>query len=199
VASSSGTSTIETEYFRTQRGGHGTLAWLFREHFVRYLRRFQTDGLAIESGGHRAYFVKVEDETPKIRYNTAKRQGIEREVVKRRESKTAVWHENEGIAFEVVRFDGAWTLQIKPFYMFTGSDGITPLPSFKRTRLSTSRMRFDRNQAVGSDLGFWSRYLAAGGASVQLSPDKEYDLIMEGSFLELELREPAEQEQASWQ
>jgi hypothetical protein len=174
-------------YFSSQPGGHSTLAYLLRVHFVRYLARFSNQGLFVEAGGHRAFFIKVGDETPKIRYNTAKRKGIEREMVKRREVRTDIYHENEGIAFDVVRFDGGWALEIKPFYMFTESDGRTPLPGWRRGRLSTSRMRFDRNQAVRSDLGFWARYLSVESSVVQLCPTQDYDLLLEGAFHEVDV------------
>jgi len=114
-------------------------------------------------------------------------------MVKRRESKKDVFHENEGFAFDVIRFQGDWAVQIKPFYMFTEADGRTPLPPYRRTKLSTSRMRFDRNQAVVSDLGFWSRYLARGAATVQLCPTGDYDLLMAGAFHEIEIFDPNEE------
>jgi hypothetical protein len=180
----------DAEYFATQPGGHGTMSHLLREHFVRHLRSFQDDGLFVEGGGHRAYFVKLGDDPVKIKYDAPKRAGVERELVKRRETKREVYHENEGFAFDVIRFQGAWAIQIKPFYMFTEADGRTPLPAYRRTRLSTSRMRFDRNQAVVSDLGFWSRYLARGSATIQLCPTGEYDLLLAASFHEIEIVDP---------
>jgi hypothetical protein len=180
----------DAEHFAEQPGGHRTISHLLREHFVRYLRGFKGDGLIVEGGGHRAYFVKLSDEPVKVRYDGPRRAGVEREMVKRRESKRDVFHENEGFAFDVIRFQGAWAVQIKPFYMFTEADGRTPLPPYRRTKLSTSRMRFDRNQAVVSDLGFWSRYLARGATTVQLCPTGEYDLLMAGAFHEIEIIDP---------
>lgn len=180
----------DVEYFAGQPGGRGTVSHLLREHFVRHLRGFQAEGLFVETGGHRAYFVKLGDEPVKIRYDGPKRAGVEREMVKRRENKRDVYHENEGFAFDVIRFQGAWAVQIKPFYMFTEADGKTPLPPYRRTKLSTSRMRFDRNQAVVSDLGFWSRYLARGASTIQLCPTGEYDLLMAGAFHEIEIFDP---------
>lgn len=180
----------DADFFVSQRGGHSTMSHLLREHFVRYLRNFQADGLYVEAGGHRAYFVKQGDEAVKIRYDGPKRSGIERELVKRRETRKDVFHENEGFAFDVIRFQGAWAIQIKPFYMFTEADGRTPLPPYRRTKLSTSRMRFDRNQAVVSDLGFWSRYLAKGASTIQLCPTGEYDLLVSGAFHEIEIVDP---------
>jgi hypothetical protein len=181
----------DADHFAEQPGGHGTMSHLLREHFVRYLRGFQTDGLFVEDGGHRAYFVKLGDDPVKIKYDGPKRSGVEREMVKRRENKRDVFHENEGFAFDVIRFQGSWAVQIKPFYMFTEADGRTPLPPYRRTKLSTSRMRFDRNQAVVSDLGFWSRYLARGATTVQLCPTGDYDLLMAGAFHEIEIFDPS--------
>lgn len=180
----------DVDHFASQPGGHTTVSHLLREHFVRYLRTFQGDGLYVEGGGHRAYFVKLSDDPVRIKYDAPKRSGVEREMVKRRENKKDVFHENEGFAFDVIRFQGAWAVQIKPFYMFTEADGRTPLPPYRRTKLSTSRMRFDRNQAVVSDLGFWSRYLARGAATVQLCPTGDYDLLMAGAFHEIEIFDP---------
>jgi hypothetical protein len=177
----------DLDYFISQPGGHNAVSHLLREHFVRHLEKFKNDGLFVEASGHRAYFVKVGEETPKIRYNTAKRQGIVREMVKQREIRGELYHENEGIAFDIVRFDSGWAVEIKPFYMFTAADGVTPLPGWRRGRLSTSRIRFDRNQAVRSDLGFWSRYLGQENPVVQLSPSTDYDLMLEGAFHELEV------------
>jgi len=183
--------TQEVEYFRTQPGGHGTLSHLLREHFVVYLREFRGDGLFVEPTGHRAYFVKQADEPVKIRYDGSKRSGLEREMVKRRELRSDVYHENEGFAFDVVRFQGCWAVQIKPFYMFTGSDGRTPLSPFRRARLATSRMKFDRNPNVMSDLAFWARYLARGAPTVQLCSSGSYDLLLSGAFHEIEVADPA--------
>jgi len=181
----------DADYFAGQPGGHSTMSHLLREHFVRYLHGFKADGLYVEGGGHRAYFVKLGDDPVKIKYDAPKRAGVEREMVKRRETKREVFHENEGFAFDVIRFQGAWAVQIKPFYMFTEADGRTPLPPYRRTKLSTSRMRFDRNQAVVSDLGFWSRYLARSAATVQLCPAGDYDLLMAGAFHEIEIFDPS--------
>jgi hypothetical protein len=181
---------LERDYFQSMQGGPAALSWLLREHFVQHLGKFNRDGLVIERGGHRAYFIKHGDDTPKVVYDTPKRKGVSREMVKRRESKTNVWHENEGISFDVVRFDGQWALQIKPFYMFTDSDGVRPLPSHVRTRLATSRMKFDRNPNVESDLTFWARYLGSGTPTIQLAMTDEYDLILNCEFVEVEVPEP---------
>lgn len=187
---------LDIEHFRQQRGGHSTLSHLLREHFVGHLRTFQGDGLFVETGGHRAYFIKQGDDAVKIKYDGAKRTGIEREMVKRRELRSETYHENEGIAFDIVRFQGRWAAQIKPFYMFTGADGRTPLSPYRRGRLATSRMRFDRNPNVASDLAFWARYLSRGSAAVQLCRAGGYDLLLSGAFHEVEIANPSPEEVA---
>jgi hypothetical protein len=68
----------------------------------------------------------------------------------------------------VVEFGGNWAVQIKPFYMFTGPDGCTPLPPFLRTQRTTRRMRFDRNKNVDDDLSFWARFLSNGQPTINL-------------------------------
>lgn len=182
--------TQDVDYFRQQPGGHSTLSHLLREHFVRYLSKFHDGGLVVEPGGHRAYFVKQGDDAVKIKYDGAKRSGIEREMVKRRELRNEIYHENEGIAFDVVWFQATWAMEIKPFYMFTGPDGRTPLPPHRRGRLSTSRMRFDRNPNVASDLTFWARFLSGSSEAVQLCPTGKYDLLMSGTFHSVEIADP---------
>ena len=183
-------SMVDVEFFRGRPGGSPTLARLLRVHFVEYLRRFESDGLYVDAGGHRAYFIKNRPETPRIRYNTPRRQGIEREMVKRREMREEVFHENEGVDFDVVWFDGAWAFELKPFYMFTGPDGVEPLPRYRQGRLATSRMRFDRNPAVRSDLTFWARYLSQGAPVIPLVDHPDYSLVLEGAFHEIEVLEP---------
>ena len=136
--------------------------WLLRKHWEFYLRIFWKQGLEREAGKQRAYFRLIEGEHNTIVYDSPRRRGVRRDVVKRRGSEHYVWHENEGIAYSVVEYDGTWAIQLKPFYMFTGKDGLTPLPSFERTARATRRIRFDRNRNVDDDLTFWSRLLSRG-------------------------------------
>ena len=76
-----------------------------------------------------------------------------------------------------------------PFYMFTGPDARTPLPGYARTAKATRRMKFDRNQSVGSDLTFWARFISRGTPVVNLGHGPVTDLLLEGSFMSLDVPE----------
>jgi hypothetical protein len=127
------------------------LSWLLGKHWEIYLRRFREQGLFIENKKHRAFFRKGARK-PIIEYDSPKRRGIKREVVKARSD--GRWHENEGIGYQIIYTGGSWVIRVKPFYMFTRRDGMTPLPGFERTRRATRRMKFDRNKNVDDDLTF---------------------------------------------
>ena len=102
------------------------LSWMLRKHWEVHLRRFKDNGLFIERKKDRASFRKTNGHKSLIEYNSPKRRGIKREVVKpRAEGK---WHENEGIGYQIVFSGGQWAVRVKPFYMFTGRDEATPLP-----------------------------------------------------------------------
>src|SRR3546814_13567289 len=87
-------------------------------------------------------------------------------VVKKRRDGPRAWFENEGFGYEIVDIGGLWCVRIKPFYMFTGRDARTPLPSFTRTSKATSRMKLDRNNNVEADITFWSSVLVRGGETI---------------------------------
>src|SRR5262249_13740386 len=157
-----------------------------RKHWDFYLKRFSVHGLELEPGRQRAYFRLLRGDRNTIVYDSAKRKGVHRDVVKRR-GERYIWHENEGIAYSVVEMDQRWALQVKPFYMFTGKDGTSPLPSFERTARSTRRMKFDRNMNVDSDLSFWARFLAEGNAAIQLRCPGVEDLVLSASYQALEI------------
>jgi hypothetical protein len=76
----------------------------------------------------------------------------------------------------------------KPFYMFTGRDGKTPLPSFARTAKATSRVKFDRNKNVEADLAFWSSSLK-GTETINIGGGHVDDLLQEAAFLTVEVPE----------
>ena len=168
--------------FIENRDDHRLFVWLLRKHWEFYLRRFWKQGLERESGKQRAYFRLIEGDRNSIIYDSAKRRGVRRDVVKRRGSERYVWHENEGVAYSVVEYDATWAIQLKPFYMFTGKDGLTPLPSYERTARSTRRMRFDRNRNVDDDLTFWARFLSSGNPTIQLSCAGVEDLVLNASY-----------------
>jgi hypothetical protein len=159
-----------------------------RKHWEFYLRRFAARGLELELRRHRAYFRLVEGDRNTVVYDSPRRKGVQRDVVKRRGDRY-IWHENEGIAYSVVEFDGTWALQIKPFYMFTGKDGVSPLPSFKRTARATRRIKFDRNPNVDSDLTFWAKFLSEGNAAMQLRCPGVDDLVLSATYQALEVLE----------
>jgi hypothetical protein len=130
----------------------------------------------------------LNDKRPHIRQVAEVNRGVN-EVVKQRGIAPRAWFENEGIAYEITRLGSVWGVRIKPFYMFTGPDAATPLPNYARTAKATRRMRFDRNESVGSDLAFWSRFLAQGAPVINIGQANVDDLLVEGSFLTIDVPE----------
>ena len=180
---------VSTRLFIEDKNDRRFFVWLLRKHWEFHLREFSGQGLEGESGKHRAYFRLLAGEKNTVVYDSSKRRGVRRDVVKRRGSERYVWHENEGIAYAVVEVDGTWAIQVKPFYMFTGRDGLTPLPSFERTARSTRRMRFDRNRNVDDDLTFWARFLARGNPTIQLRCRGVEDLVLSAGYQTVEVPE----------
>jgi hypothetical protein len=168
---------------------HRLFIWLLRKHWEFHLKTYREKGLQQEPKKQRAYFRLLEGERNTVVYDSPKRRGVRRDVVKRRGSDRYIWHENEGIAFSVVEYDGTWAIQIKPFYMFTTKDGLTPLPSFERTARATRRMRFDRNRNVDDDLTFWARFLSHGNPTIQLSCVGVEDLVLSANYQTAEVPE----------
>lgn len=174
------------------------LSWLMRRHFEVYLGRFEERGLVLEGGrgGRRAFFVG-EDSRPRVlRYDSPNRRNIRREVVKQRAEDERAWFENEGFGYEVTRLDERWGIRIKPFYMFTGKDAATPLPSFARAAKATRRMKFDRNKNVEDDLSFWSRFLADGAQTLNIALDGNADLLFDTAFLTVDVPAVGEEQRA---
>lgn len=167
------------------------LSWLLRKHFERYLSRFQPHGLILEESRKkkRAYFEGRDGKPRKLVYDTPRRKGISREVVKQRGDAPRAWFENEGFGYEVTQMDSVWAVRIKPFYMFTGRDAKKPLPAFARTSRATRRIKLDRNKNVDDDLTFWARFLSEGGPTINIGQDHVNDLIVEGQFLTIEVPE----------
>jgi hypothetical protein len=172
------------------------LSWLLRKHWEWFLRGFRDDGLLIESRKNRAYFTKLKGRRAQIAYSSPKRRHIQREVVKARGEQGA-WHENEGIGYQVIWSNGQWAIRVKPFYMFTGRDGVTPLPGYLRTRHATRRIKFDRNRNVDDDLTFWMRYLGSGQPTINLGGVDVEDLIADAAFVTFEVIESGLLEEAS--
>jgi hypothetical protein len=162
------------------------VSWLLNKHWQQHLRSFGREGMFLEPKSSRAYFRIIDGRRPVIIYDTPRRRGVRREMVKARAEDR--WHENEGIGYSVVFMDGRWCVRVKPFYMFTGRDGIRPLPGFERTRRSSRRIKFDRNKNVDDDLTFWGRYLSRGQPNFNIG-GRDVDILMDASFLTVEVLE----------
>lgn len=167
------------------------LSWLLRKHFERHLRKFEDRGLVLEDrkSGRRAYFQGRDGRPRKLTYDSPRRKGIAREVVKQRAEEPNRWFENEGFGYEVIQLDGTWAVRIKPTYIFTGRDARKLLPAFARTARATRRIKFDRNKNVDDDLTFWARWLSDGSPTINIGQQHVSDLILEGSFLTIEVPE----------
>lgn len=166
------------------------LSWLLRKHWERYLASFKDGGLILEDGRkHRAYFEGNGANGRAVIWDSPQRRGNRREVVKKRGEGARAWFENEGFGYEIVEIGGLWCVRIKPFYMFTGRNARTPLPSFARTAKATSRMKFDRNKNVETDLVFWSSFLGRGAETINIGHRHVDDLLVEASFLTVEVPE----------
>jgi hypothetical protein len=161
--------------------------WLVGKHWDFFLRRKSEEGLVVEHKKKRAYFTLLEGERNRIFYDSRARKGVRRDVVKRRERGKYIEHENEGIYYSVVEYVDYWTVQIKPFYMFTGADGITPIPSYLMTQRATRRFKFDRNKNVDDDLTFWARYLSSGQPTVSIGGVGVDDLIVDFEYCSAEV------------
>lgn len=169
-------------------------SWLCRRHFEAYLKRFEPRGLIVEKDkkGHpakRAYFTALKGNNRPIFYDTPLRKNVRRDVVKRRGEDQKTWFECEGFGYEVVRQADVWGIRIKPFYMFAKRDGVSPLPGYMRTSKATRRIKFDRNANVESDLTFWARFLAEGGPTINIGNEHVGDLLLEGSFVSIDIQE----------
>ena len=168
------------------------LSWLLRKHFESHLISLTEQGLLLEDGaqkGRRAYFAGRDGRSRTLVYDTPRRKGIARQVVKQRFEGPRAWFENEGFGYEVTRLDDVWGVRIKPFYMFTGRDAVTPLPAFTRTARATRRMKFDRNKNVEDDLTFWSRFLGRGAPIINIGGANVDDLVVDSAFLTVDVAE----------
>jgi hypothetical protein len=171
------------------------ISWLLRRHFERFLADFEPRGLVLEGGrgSRRAFFIGEEGKPRALRYDSPNRRNIRREVVKQRAEDERAWFENEGFGYEVTTLDDRWGIRIKPFYMFTGKDAATPLPSFARTAKATRRMKFDRNKNVEDDLSFWSRFLANGNQTLNIGQEGTAELLFDTAFLTIDVPAPSDE------
>ena len=168
-----------------------TLSWLLRKHFERHIASFDVHGFILEEDRkrRRAYFIGRSGKPRKYLYDTPRRRGVVREVVKQRGESPRAWFENEGFGYEITQCDGLWGVRIKPFYMFTGRDAKKPLPSYSRAARSTRRIRLDRNKNVEDDLTFWGRFISGSCPTINIGQEHVSDLILEGQFLTIEVAE----------
>jgi hypothetical protein len=166
------------------------LSWLLRKHFEYQLETFDEEGLILEYGRkHRAYFSAKDRGDRTVTWNSAQRRGNKRDVVKKRADGSRAWFENEGFGYEIVDMGGSWCVRIKPFYMFTGADGETPLPAFARAAKATRRIKFDRNKNVEADLAFWASFLGRGAETMNVGDLHVDDLLIDMTFLTVEVPE----------
>lgn len=167
--------------------GRRILSWLLRRHFDRHLDSFAGVGLIVDR--KRAYFVGGGEEERAIVYDSPKKRGIRRVMVKRRELTKSVFHENEGIWYSVEWFADTWCVRLKPTYVFTEPDGRTPLASHKVSRLATRRFRFDRNKNVDDDMTFWTRFLGQGRPVVGVGGPGVNNLILALEYIGFDVPE----------
>lgn len=162
---------------------------LLGRHWERFLKSKNDLGFYVDYKARRAYFLPKDGGENVYVYDSPQRKNIQRAVVKKRETATRLEFENEGITYSVVQYGDRWAVQTKPFYVFTKSDGKTPLPGVHQTRKATRRYKFDRNKAVEADMKFWSLFLAGQKATMDLGAPTVSDLVLSAKYLEAEALE----------
>ncbi len=162
---------------------------LLGRHWERYLRGKAEYNFFVDYKARRAFFLPKDGEDNVFTYDSPQRKNITRAVVKKRDTPTRLEFENEGITYSVVQFGVRWAIQTKPFYVFTKSDGKTPLPGIRQTQRATRRYKFDRNKAVEADMKFWSLFLAGQKSTMDLGGPTVSDLVLSASYLEAEAME----------
>ena len=162
---------------------------LLNEHWRAYLSNYKDIGLILdpEKSHKRAYFILRKNESNRIiTYKSETGRKSSRNVVKKREGKRMTFCENEGFNYSFEQIGKEWFLRIKPFYMFTREDGQTPLTGFRRSKLSTRRIKFDKNKNVREDLIFWAKILSENQSVFNIGYNDEQKLIINSNFLECE-------------
>jgi hypothetical protein len=162
---------------------------LLGRHWERFLKAKSSFGFNVDYKRRRAYFLPKDGQDNVYIYDSPQRKRIQRAVVKKRETSSRVEFENEGITYSVVQFGQQWAIQTKPFYVFTKSDGVTPVPGIHQTRKATRRYKFDRNKAVEADMKFWSIFLGESKTIMDLGQPETLDLILSAKYLEAEAME----------
>ncbi len=166
------------------------VVWLLHQHWSHFLWQFGPEGLVVEGKSKRAFFVHkapYATEVSYVHYTSRMGRKIRRGVVKRRGAMDRIWHENEGIQYAAVSVDEEWALQVKPIYVFTGQDGLTPLPPHAQTRRATRRIKFDRNKNVEDDLTFWARFLSNAGPVIDIGGLGVDSLVLSANYSQAEL------------
>jgi len=180
---------IETKDFINDDITRKHFVWLLGRHWNNFLRQFIPEGLYDEYKRKRAYFHLLDGTSSTIRYISRTGRKTARDVVKLRGKETPEF-ENEGFYYEILQMSGDWVVMIKPTYVFTGTDGQTPLPPWMQTRRATRRFKFDRNMSVDNDLVFWSRFLSKQSDAVNLAGRWDDDLLLELNFAYVEVPVP---------
>jgi NAD-dependent SIR2 family protein deacetylase len=159
--------------------------WLLNKHWEFFLYNWP---LIVEYRRKRAFFRLTEGKDGiSITYLSKMNRKTTREVVKKRGEEPHIWFENEAIRYATTEIFGAWALQLRPTYVFTHSDGKTPLSPLAQTRRATRRIKFDRNPAVDNDLVFWARYLSQGQPTISIGNVGVSDLILDSEYLSAEV------------
>ncbi len=182
---------LETSSFEEMVGEVDTrrhLVWLLGKYWEQHLRSIEPT-LAIEPKKKRAYFATTEAEELVVTYDSPLRRNIKRTVIKKREYGKYPEFEIEALSYAIVQFGDQWAVQVKPTYLFTRSDGRTPLPGHQQASRATRRFKFDRNPAVDSDLKFWQILLSDGKSAIPVGGDSVNDLILSGTYASIEAYE----------
>ena len=180
-------TSIPVDQFLLDKDRNRRFVWLLGRHLEEYIREFESDGLLQDHHKKRAYFGLLQGIENRINYLSRLNRRVSRSVVKRRVNGKYVYHENEGITYAIESYGSRWSLRLKPFYMFTGKDGVTPLPAFRRTKYATWRIKYDKNKNVDDDLHFWVKYLARGESTLNIGGKGVQNLLLEASYIECEV------------
>ncbi len=164
------------------------VVWLIGKYWERYLRSIEPE-LAVDSLRKRAHFIAKKPEELVVTYDSPLRRGIKRTVIKKRDRGKYTEFEIEALHFAVEQHGEQWAVQIKPTYVFTKSDGVTPLSGYMQASRATRRFKFDRNPSVDSDLRFWLALLCGGKSAINIGGANVDDLILDGSFASIEAYE----------
>lgn len=164
--------------------------WLLNKHWEFFLYNWP---LIVEYHRKRAFFRLVGRDSTSITYLSKMNRKTTRDVVKKRGEEPHIWFEHEAIRYATTEYFGGWALELRPTYVFTRSDGETPLGALAQTRRSTRRMKYDRNPAVDNDLVFWARYLSQAQPTINIGNVGVSDLILDSEYLSAEVPKSGEE------